>query len=316
MPRRLLVYLVAAMLVIWAAPAVLGPAFGAEPVFPPGLRIGLEPPGNLKPSTRFPGFEDFDRKVAITILDLPAGAYAELERAAQSPNQRGLTDMKREDFTFRSGAGLLVTARTQVNDANLHKWILLAAAAADKDLTVLITVEVPETALAVYSDAAIRQALASVTFRPAPLQEQLGMLPFKLGQLAGFRVVKALPAGGVIMTEGPSDDISKQPYVIVSIGQGSPEQPDDRAKFARDLLAAAPLRDINVESAEAMRIGGRPGFEIRAQAKGLNGEPILVAQWLRFNGGNFLRVVGVGRKDAWDALFTRFRAVRDGVELQ
>jgi hypothetical protein len=316
MPRRSLAYLVAAMLVIWAAPAVLGPAFGAEPVFPPGLRIGLEPPGDLKPSTRFPGFEDFDRKVAITILDLPAGAYAELERAAQSPNQRGLTDMKREDFTFRSGAGLLVTARTQVNDANLHKWILLAAAAADKDLTVLITVEVPETALAVYSDAAIRQALASVTFRPAPLQEQLGMLPFKLGQLAGFRVVKALPAGGVIMTEGPSDDISKQPYVIVSIGQGSPEQPDDRAKFARDLLAAAPLRDINVESAEAMRIGGRPGFEIRAQAKGLNGEPILVAQWLRFNGGNFLRVVGVGRKDAWDALFTRFRAVRDGVELQ
>jgi hypothetical protein len=316
MPRRSLANLVAAMLVIWAAPAVFGPAFGAEPVFPLGLRIGLEPPGDLKPSTRFPGFEDFDRKVAISILDLPAGAYAELERAAQSPNQRGLTDMKREDFTFRSGAGLLVTAGSQVNDVKLHKWILLAAAAADKDLTVLITVEVPEAALAVYSDAVIRQALASVTFRPAPLQEQLGMLPFKLGHLAGFRVVKALPAGGVILTEGPSDDISNQPYVIVSIGQGSPEQPDDRAKFARDLLAAAPLRDINVESAEAMRIGGRPGFEIRAQAKGLNGEPILVAQWLRFNGGNFLRVVGVGRKDAWDALFTRFRALRDGVELQ
>jgi len=303
------------MLVIWAAPAVLGPAFGAEPVFPPGLRIGLEPPGDLKPSTRFPGFEDFDRKVAISILDLPAGAYAELERAAQSPNQRGLTDMKREDFTFRSGAGLLVTAGSQVNDVKLHKWILLAAAAADKDLTVLITVEVPEAALAVYSDAVIRQALASVTFRPAPLQEQLGMLPFKLGQLAGFRVVKALPAGGVILTEGPSDDISNQPYVIVSIGQGSPDQPDDRAKFARDLLAAAPLRDINVESAEAMRIGGRPGFEIRAQAKGLNGEPILVAQWLRFNGSNFLRVVGIGRKDDWDALFTRFRALRDGIDL-
>ena len=41
----------------------------------------------------------------------------------------------------------------------------------------------------------------------------------------------------------------------------------------------------------------------------------MVAQWLRFGGGGFLRVVGVGRKDDWDALFTRFRAVRDGINF-
>ena len=127
--------------------------------------------------------------------------------------------------------------------------------------------------------------------------------------------MKAVPSGGVILTEGPTDDLSKQPYVIVSIGRGSPEQPDDRARFARDLLASAPLRDLTVQSAEAMRIGGLPGYEIRAQGKGLNDEPVMMAQWLRFSGGNFLRVVGVGRKDDWDALFTRFRAVRDGIDL-
>ena len=59
----------------------------------------------------------------------------------------------------------------------------------------LINVEVPEAALAVYSDAVIRKALASVTFRPMPIQEQLGLLPFKLNQLAGFRVVKVMPVG-------------------------------------------------------------------------------------------------------------------------
>ncbi len=63
-----------------------------------------------------------------------------------------------------------------------------------------------------------------------------------------------------------------------------------------------------------MRIGGLPGYEIRAQAKGLNGEPLSLVQWVRFGGGGFLRIVGVGRKDDWDALFTRFRAVRDGIE--
>jgi hypothetical protein len=305
-------YLVAAL----AALAVVSPAFGTEPVYPPALRIGLEPPGDLKPSTHFPGFEDFDRKVAVTILDLPAGAHGELERAANAKDQHGLTDVTRENFSFHDGTGLLVTGRTQNNDVTLHKWILLATAAADQDLTMLITVEVPETALAVYSDAVIRKALASVTLRPAPIQEQLGLLPFKLGQLAGFRVVKVLPEGGVVLTEGPTEDLSKQPYVIVSLGRGAPEKPDDRARFARDLLSTAPLRDLTPQSADAMRIGGQPGFEIRAQAKGLNDEPIMVAQWLRFSGGGFFRVVGVGRKDDWDALFTRFRAVRDGIDFR
>ena len=106
--------------------------------------------------------------------------------------------------------------------------------------------------------------------------------------------MKVFPPSGLILTDGPSDDMSKQAYVIVSIGRGSPEQPDDRARFARDLLSPAPLRDIKPQSAEAMRIGGLPGFEIRAQAEGLNGEPVMVAQWLRFSGGSYLRIVGVG----------------------
>jgi len=29
-----------------------------------------------------------------------------------------------------------------------------------------------------------------------------------------------------------------------------------------------------------------------------------------------LRIVGVGRTDAWEPLFTRFRAVRDGIEAK
>lgn len=306
---------VACLITLWAALGVLAPAC-AETLFPPGLRIGLEPPGDLKPSTQFSGFEDFDRKVAITILDLPASAYADFERAANAKDPQGLAAVKRENFSFHDGIGLLLTGRAEGKDVTLHKWILLAAAPADKDLTALINVEVPEAALAIYSDAVIRKALASITFRPAPIQEQLGLLPFKVAQPAGFRVMKVFPPSGLILTDGPTDDLSKQAYAIVTIGRGSPEQPDDRARFARDLLAQAPLRDIRPQSADAMRIGGNPGFEIRAQAEGLKGEPVMVAQWLRFSGGSYLRVVGVGRKDDWDALFTRLRALRDGIELR
>ena len=310
MLRRLIIVLLTVGAAAMARPAA------ADVVFPPGLRIGLEPPGDLKPSGHFSGFEDADRKVGITILDLPASAYPELERAANAKEQHGIEDLKRESFSFHDGTGLLITGRARTNDVTLYKWFLLATAPIEQDLTALITVEVPESALAVYSDAVVRKALASVTFRPPPIQEQLGLLPFKLGQLGGFRVMKVLANGGVILTEGPTNDISKQPYVVVSIGSGAPEQPDDRARFARDLLLTAPVRELQVQSADAMRIDGAPGYEIRAQGKGLNDEPVMLAQWLRFKGGSFLRTIGVGRKQDWDALFTRFRAVRDGVELR
>jgi hypothetical protein len=317
MPRRLLSYVVT----VWAALAVLGPvwapAFAAEVVFPVGSRVGLElPGGDLKPSTRFPGFEDIDRKVSVTIIDLPAAAYPELERAAESKIQPGLTEPKREQFSFSGGTGKLISAQSQGPDFKTHRWTLVATAAADKDLAMAINVDVPEAALPIYSDAVIRKALATVTFRPTPTQEQLGLLPFTVGELAGFRIVKALPPGSVIMTDGPSDEIIKQSFIVVSIGQGAPEQPDDRAKFARDMLSSAPLRELIPQSAEAMRIGGMPGFEIRANAKGPSDDQLSVVQWVRFGGGSYLRIVGVGSKAEWDTLFPRFRAVRDGIAMR
>jgi hypothetical protein len=312
MRRPLLAVLLATMFAIWAGLSNSGPAF-AEAAFPPGLRIGLEPQGDLVVSRRFAGFEDARSKTAISILDLPARAYEEIERSAKG--QTGLADLKQESFTFAGGAGVLINGHVQENGVTLHKWFLLATATggAVKDLATLINVEVPEAARAVYTDAVIRKMLASVTFRPTPLQEQLGLMPFKIGDMAGFRVVQVLPTGGVILTDGPSDDISKQPYVIVSVGSGSADQPDDRARFANELLASAPLREVAMTSGEPMRIGGQPGYEIRAQAKGPTGEPVTVVQWVRFGSGGFLRVVGVGPNDSWNALFTRFRAVRDGI---
>jgi hypothetical protein len=309
--RQLFIVLLGVCAIIATRPAA------AEVVFPAGARIGLElPGGDLKPSTRFPGFEDLDRKVSITIFDLPAAAYPELERAANSKIPPGLTEVKREDFTFRSGTGQLISAQGQGTDFKSHRWTLVATAPADKNLAMLINVDIPGAALAVYSDAVIRKALSTVTFRPTPIKEQLGLLPFKLDELAGFRVVKALAPGSVIMTEGPSDEITMQPFMFISIGQGAPEQPDDRAKFARDMLSSAPLRELIPQSADAMRIGGAPGFEIRADAIGPSDDKLSVVQWVRFGGGSFLRVIGVGRKADWDTLFPRFRAVRDGIAMR
>jgi len=296
----------------------LAPAVTAEPVFPPGLRIGLEPPVDLKLSTRFPGFEDSDRKVAIAILDLPAGAYPELETAAFTKLPQELQNVKRESFPFESGIGFLISGTAQQNGVTLHRWSLLAQAvgATVQNLTMLINVEVPEAALSAYPDAVIRKALASVTFRPAPIQEQLSVLPFKFGDLSGFKVMQVIPTGGVILGDGAPENANPQAFMIVSIERGGPAEATDRGMFARDLLANTPVRELALQSAEPMRINGAQGHEIRALGKGPAGDPVSLVQWLRFGSGSFLRVIGVSPLDKWDQSFARFRAVRDGISAR
>ena len=291
---------------------------GSEPVYPPGSRVGLEVPGDLKPSTRIPGFEDTERKVSIAILDLPASAYFELETAAFSKLPQDLQQAKRESFPFDSGIGFLITGITQKNGVTLHQWSFLAQAFGNtvRDLTTLINVEVPESALSVYSDAVVRKALASVTFRPAPIKEQLSLLPFQFGDLAGFEVVQVMPTGTAVLADN-SDNISiNRPVMIVSVGRGGPANSSDRGRFARDLVATAPVRELSIKSAEPMRINNAAGHEIRAEGKDPAGQSLSLVQWIRFGSGGYLRIVGAGPSSEWDQMFGRFRAVRDGIDMR
>ena len=317
--RHMRYLILVTLLTAWTCLAPQSPARAEGPVFPPGLRIGLEPAGTLAVSRRFPGFEDADRHVVVGIFDLPAAAYEQLSRSAFSPDQQGLANAKRENFPFAGGIGVLVSGMAQADGTQMHRWFLVttAAPAQAKDLAMMVRVEVPEAAHSVYTDAVVRKMLASIAFRELPIEELLGLLPFKVTDLAGFRVLKVVP-DGVIVIDGAGDDLSKQSYAVITVGRGAPDDAADRGRFARNLMTSAPLRDLELTSADAMRIGGTPGFEIRGQAKGLKDEPVKLVQWLRFGsvGGGFLRIVAVAGTDQWDATFNRFRALRDGVTLR
>jgi len=310
MRNRLFVYFFAA----WTGLLGLAPA-AAEPVFPTGLRIGLEPAGDLKVANQFPGFEDPARNVTVTIFDLPSSAFHELETAAFNNSQQQLVNVKRESFPFANGIGFLISGSSQQNGVTMYRWSLLSQAVGGtvQNLTALINVQVAESARSTYSDEVIRKMLASVTFRTAPIQEQLSLLPFKLGDLAGFRVMQVLPTGSVILAEDEGDRSAAQPFMIVSIERGGPAEAGDRATFSRDLLANAPVRDLTLQSAESMRISGLPGYEIRAQGKDPTGASVSVVQWLRFGTGSFVRVIGVSPTEKWNGTFERFRALRDGI---
>ena len=144
------------------------------------------------------------------------------------------------------------------------------------------------------------------------------MLPFRLGELAGFRVFRALPEGVAMLTDGPNaDDFLGQPHLIVSAGRGGPQQVAERENFARRMFAVPQGLTGRITGAEAMRIGGLPGFEIQAEATDpKSGTAFTVVQWLRFGSSGYLRVVGIAKKDDWRQVYPRFRAIRDGVDTQ
>jgi hypothetical protein len=311
MTRLLLLVLLA----IWGALAASGPT-AADPVYPAGMRVGLElPGGDLKPSNQFPGFTDDERKVSIGILELPGLAYEQIERSIFNSNQQGLTEVKRESFPFGAGIGFLLSGLANENGVAVRRWFLLAPDMAD-NLIALINVGVPETAKDAYPEAAIRKALSTVSFRPPPINEQLAMIPFKLNELAGFRVLRVMPEGAVILTDGQTDNLDNQPSIIISIGPNAPSDPAERGLFARDLLNSAPLRELSMQSSEPLRIGGLPGHEIRAQARAYDGGSLSLVQWIRFGSGGFLRVLAFTRSESWDKQFPRFRAVRDGIAMK
>lgn len=287
----------------------------AQPAFPTGSPIGLEPAGDLKRADRFPGFEDPDRKVIVSLIDLPAARYEEVLNSAFTGSPPGLRNMARESFPYRNGIGYLLTADATEEGIEWRRFYLIAipsGAPPDAQFVAFVKVAVPQAARDVYSDEVVRGMLASTTFRDVPVEEQLEHLPYRLSELSGFRIARA-GGGAAFLIDGAGSDMNRQPYMVVSVGSGATANAEERARAARNLLASAPLRDITIQSAEQMRLSNSPAYEIRAQAQNAAGAPVSLVQWVRFGSGGFMQIVGVGPRADWEGLFPRFRAVRDGI---
>lgn len=307
--------LLAALIVFgWFA---AGPAGAADPVFPPASRIGLAPPPGFLPSTSFRGFESPERKAAIIIQELPAIAYAGLEKVMtdESLKKQGITLQNHESVTLPSGPGLIMKGRQDEKSVAFVKWVLLASS---PQLTGIVTVQFPESDAGAYPDETIRAALATTVVREkVPADEQLAVLPYEIGNLADFRIVRVSPGSAAALTEGPNDTIefSEQPLMLITVGPGSASDADDRNNAARRAFAAIPgLKEVKFSRAGPMRLGGSPGHEIVADAKDARSDADLtVVQWLRFGAGGHMSMVAITRRDRWAKLYPRFRAVRDSI---
>lgn len=294
---------------------LLATAAFAEPVFPPGSRVGLVPPAGMTPSASFQGFEDRAKGAMVVVTELSVQSYAKVlqDFAPEQMQAGGMEQISREKIPLSGGEGLLVVARQTENGVALRKWALLALA---DDMTAIVIATLPEAARDAYPDAALRAAFASVLVRDKLTpDEMLAVLPYRLADLGGFRLLRATPDGTAVFTLGPNDTTlpTEQPYFMVAPRAAELPAAAERERFAQRMMAGFLNRPgVRVVNSEQMRIGGVPGHQIVAAGKDdRTGDELVMVQWLRF-GPSIVQMFGVARRDHWADVLPRMRAVRDG----
>jgi hypothetical protein len=310
----------AAVLAASIAALAGAPARAAEPVFPPNSRIGLSPPPGFVPSTRFPGFENPQAKAAILLVELPPEAFAELEKSFtdEALKARGLTVETREPVALQGGRGFMIAGEHAAGGEKRREVVFVVTLSG---LTSIVSAQIPEESPAAVSEPALRDALKSIVVRASiPEAEKLSALPYRLGELSGFRIVRGGADGTALLTDGPEDSVPAvaQPFVLIGVAPGETPKPEDRDTFARRVFSSVPgIKEVRILRAEPLRIGNQVGFEILAEAKEANSNTeVTTVQWLRFGGGSYLQMFAIARRSVWADLFPRLRAIRDGIELR
>jgi len=295
--------------------AVMQPSFAADAVFPPGVRVGLTPLVGLVKSKSFPGFESEDQNVKVLVTELPADAYGEIKKVF-TENPQGAGGIKPHSMETPAGTAYYTAETAKEGANNVRRYSMIVSGGT---FSGYVAVQIPENAAKIYSDEAIQQMFATVTLRKeVPVDEQLGLMPFKLTDLGSFKTVRTLaPGAAMILADGDeTSGFEPAPFMIIGIIGATPPDPDDRARFAQQTATQIPgVREARLTMSEAIRIDGMPAYETRVDAiSGKDNTPVTVVQWLRFGGPQMLRIVGSAPRDQWSTAFPRFRAVRDGIK--
>ena len=305
----------AAVALIVAAMSSADCALAADPVFPPGARVGMTPLVGLNKAKAFTGFETEDKGVKVLVTDLPADAYGEVANAFKA-NPAGAGGIKPESLETAAGLGYYTIENGKDGTINVRRYSMILPG---PTFSGYIAVQVPENASKIYTDDAVRQMFATAAIRTeVPVDEQLGLMPFKISELSSFKNVRTLAPGAALIL---SDSDEKKgfeiaPFMILGLIGSTAASPDDRGRFAQQIATTIPgVRDGRITMSEPVRIDGQPGYETRIDAiSGKDNTPVTIVQWLRFGAQTSLRIIGSSPRDQWAKAFQRFLGERDGIQ--
>jgi hypothetical protein len=275
----------------------------------------MTPLVGLSPAKAFVGFETEDQSVKVLVAELPAEAYGEVTNAFKA-NPAGTAGIKPESIETTAGVAYYTAETAKDGATSVRRYSMILPGGT---FSGYVAVQVPDNATKIYTDDAVRQMFASAAIRKeVPVEEQLGLLPFKISELSNFKNVRTLAVGSaIILADGDEGTgFEPAPFMVLGLIGSAPSQPDDRGRFAQQTATAIPgVRDARITMSEPIRIDGTPGYETRIDAtSGKDNTAVTVVQWLKFGGPTVLRIIGSAPRDQWTKAFPRFRAVRDGIQ--
>jgi hypothetical protein len=310
-------FLRSAIPAVFAFVLVTTPTLAADPVFPRNSRVGIVPPAGFAPSTRFMGFENPQANAALIVTELPADMFTELEKGFTDEvmKQRGMTVATREAVTLKDGRGVLIAGPKVQGDQKTYESVLLANVGG---ITAVLSMQMLETSRATITDAVVRDAFKTVAIRQIPDAEKLAVLPYRIGNLGGFRIVRSSPNGTAVLTLGAKDEAAgvEQPYALIGVAGGETPKAEDRDRLAKAILANTPgIKDIKLVRAEPLRIGQAQGYEVVAEARdAATNSDVNTVLWLRYGQSGYLQMFAIAKRSAWGDVFPRLRTIRDSID--
>src|SRR5262249_26591572 len=120
-------------------------------------------------------------------------------------------------------------ARQVQNGTAMRKWALLALVPGE--MTVAVIATLPDAAKDAYPDAALRASLMTLLIRDRlSTEDLLAVLPYRLKDLGGFRLLRASPNGTAELTFGPRNTPlpAEQPFFMVATRVAALPPPAER----------------------------------------------------------------------------------------
>ncbi len=198
----------------------------------------------------FAGFETEDQGVKVLVAELPAEAYGEVMNAFKA-NPGGTGGIKPESIETVGRPCLLHRENAKDGATTVRRYSMILPGGT---FSGYVAVQVPENAAKIYTDDAVRQMFASAVIRKeVPVEEQLGLMPFKVGELSDFKNVRTLaPGAALILADGDeAAGFEAAPFMVIGMIGSAPTQPEDRGRFAQQAATTIPgVRDARITMSE------------------------------------------------------------------
>ncbi|HEY4253503.1 MAG TPA: hypothetical protein VGM87_20005, partial [Roseomonas sp.] len=211
-------------------------AAAAQPLFPPGSAIGLEPPAGFIPSLAFSGFEQRETRTAIIFAEQPPAGPEALRASLDAPRlaRQGITA---EAVTTPRVAGrdaVLVRGRQGDGSGARAIWLMMLPG---QGFTAFITATLPRYPAGAAEAATIERALLSVALRAPDPAAARAALPFAFDETPNLRFAAAVAGSvAVLMPAAASPQDPAAPRLSIASSLQAVPRNADRRQAAEQAL--------------------------------------------------------------------------------